>query len=172
MGEIPYPYSCIGSAYVPPNPFPTSCPADAVATLPPVPVGILPNTTSQRGPNSPSGQPHLSHAVIAGIAVGCILTATFMVTILCIVIYKKRKSRPHVEPWAKGELPANDVKNGARGWGARTADSSTLKELEDTPEMPEIEGRSAVQEIEGQSAEIFEAPSDLSAFPGLMGTIR
>ena len=151
MGAIPYSYSCIGSAYIPPNPFPTSCLADAVASLLPVPVGELSNTTSQRGPNSPTSHSHLSPAVTAGIAVGLILTASLLVISLCIIIYRKRKCRPHAEPRAKGGLPANDGDNGARGWDARTVDFSMLKELEDTPVVPEIAGRTLPKKSRGKA---------------------
>lgn len=98
MNEIPYPYSCIGSAYVPPNPFPASYPADTRTSLPLVPIRTSPNTTSQRDPNNNLGQSRLSHAVTAGIAVGYILAASSMVIGFYMVIYRRRRGNPLVEP--------------------------------------------------------------------------
>ena len=170
MGSLQWPYSCISSAYVPPNPFPTSCPADAVASLPPVPVLTASNVTSPRNPNSPPSPSHLSHAVTAGIAVGCVLATSFLVTSSCIVIHRKRRRSAHAELWSKGELPADDVADKTRALGPHMVDSTAIAELEDAQRMPEVEGRSTARELEGGSTEIFEAAADLSALPELLAT--
>ena len=171
MGSLKYPYSCISSAYIPPNLFPTSCPADAVARLPSVPVSTASNVTSPRNSDSPPGPSHLSHAVTAGIAVGCVLTTSLLAMGAYFVVYKRRRGTiKHAEPWSKGELPADDVDYAARDLGPEVADSTAIAEVEDARPMLELEGRSAALDFEGGSTEIFEAPADLSALPELMAT--
>ncbi len=171
LDNLSWPYACISSAYIPPNPFPASCPADAVARLPPVPISTASNVTSSSNSDSPRSPSHLSHAVTAGIAVGCVLTTSLLAMGAYFVVYKRRRGViKHAEPWSKGELPADDVDYAARGLGPEVADSTAIAEVEDARPMLEFEGRSAALEIEGGSTEIFEAPADLSALPELMAT--
>lgn len=184
MRQLPdifnYPSNYI-SGYAFPNPFPTSCPKDAVDRLPPVPVSIASNATSTRGSPRPAiapGSPHLSRATTAGVAAGCVLAASFLVMASCLVIHRKRRLKEkgkkrgsaHAEPWSKGELPAEDVDNEARGLGPHMADSTGIAEVEGAQRLPEVEGRNIALEIEAESIEIFEAPADLSALPELMAT--
>ena len=119
MTEISYPYTYIPSAYVNPNPSPASCPADAVARLPQVPIGTTLNDTPPRNPPNPDSPPSsssLSHAVIAGIIVCCVLAMLFLVMSSYLFIQMKRRSA-HAEPRSKEELLADDVDNEARSLG-------------------------------------------------------
>ena len=148
-----------------------------MASLPPFPfpfpLGTASNDTSPSNPPKPDSPPsssHLSHAIITGIAVGCVLATSFLVMISCLFMYRKRRGSTHAEPWSRGELPADDVDNEARGLGPHVVDSTAIAEVEDAWRMPEVEGRSTALEIEGGRPEIFEAPADLSALPELMAS--
>lgn len=143
--------------------------------LSPVPVT---STCDTLGLDIAPSSPHLPRAIIGGIAVGCVLATSFLVVTSCLVIYRKRRFKErrkgrgsaHAEPWSKGELPADDVDNEARGLGPHMADSTPIAEVEGARRLPEVEGRSTALEIGGESTEIFEAPADLSALPELVAT--
>ena len=106
-----------------------------MASLPPFPIpfplGTASNDTSPSNPPKPDSPPsssHLSHAIIAGIAVGCVLATSFLVMISCLLIYSKRRGSAHAEPWSKGELPADDVDNETRDLGPHMVDSKAMQE--------------------------------------------